>query len=288
LLSTRSLILRVFIIAGASLQVTTIILCNTPPVKQRQRKKLFKGFFCFVYFYPNVIIIKNLEGMIALFKAILFDLDGTLINTNKLIIESFKYTFREHLNISVQDEEILKFFGEPLITTLNRYDSQNVDKLLVTYRAYNENIHDSMTTPIEGVHETLNELRKLGIKLGIVTSKRRSLAERGLRLFDLYDYMDVIITPEDTTNHKPDAEPALRACEVLGIPPKDALFVGDSHFDIMCGHNAGMKSCFVGYSAIPLSEVICHSPDYIINNLLDILRLIREDSILRKNDNEAV
>lgn len=215
--------------------------------------------------------------MINLYKAVLFDLDGTLIDTNELIIECFKHVFKEKLNIDVKDEEIVKCFGEPLRTTIERYSTENVDMLIAAYREYNETIHDTMALPIEGVTETIAGLKAMGIKVGVVTSKRRAMAERGLGLFNMIGLMDVIVTPEDTNRHKPDAEPALKACEILGIEPGEALFVGDSHFDIMCGHNAGMKSCFVGYSSIPLSYVAPQSPEYVVTKFEDILSIARDE-----------
>lgn len=223
-----------------------------------------------------------------LIKAVLFDLDGTLINTNDIIIESFKHTLRQELNLTVETEEIIKYFGEPLKTTMERYDRENVDRLISVYREHNEIIHDSMILPIEGAEEVLEILKGMGIKLGVVTSKRRKIAERGLKLFNLDKYMDVIITPEDTLRHKPDAEPALKACEVLGIKPEEALFVGDSHFDIMCGHNAGMKACFVGYSAIPLRNVALYSPDYIVDSILDIAAIVKDDRSFEFDGKEIV
>ena len=211
-------------------------------------------------------------------KAILFDLDGTLIDTNDLIIKSFKHTYRKHLNKDVPDSEIVMYFGEPLLATLARYDEANADILIQTYRAHNEAVHDELTKEIVGVKETLRELKTLGIKIGVVTSKRRELALRGLRLFNLHELMEVIITPEDTTKHKPEAEPVLKACELLDISPKEALMVGDSHYDILCGKNAGSKSCLVKYTALPVDKIMEHNPEYAVDEIKDILEIIRKEN----------
>lgn len=211
-------------------------------------------------------------------KAVLFDLDGTLIDTNELIIRTFKHTFKEHLNIEVPESEIVMHFGEPLIETLSRYDKDNAHVLIEAYRGFNESIHDEFTKEIAGAKDTITELKSLGIKVGVVTSKRRPIAERGLNLFNLKRYMDVIITPEDTTKHKPEPEPIYKACELLGIKASEALMVGDSHFDIQCGKNAGSKTCVVKYTVLPLEKIMEYNPEYAIDEIREITQIIRKEN----------
>ncbi|MDO6354773.1 pyrophosphatase PpaX [Caloramator sp. CAR-1] len=210
-----------------------------------------------------------------MFKAVLFDLDGTLIDTNNLILESYKHTFKKHLDYIPNDNEIVKYFGEPLKITLSRFDSERIEEMYRTYVEYNEMNHDSMVKEMDYARETLEELKSKGILLGVVTSKRRIMAERGLRLFNLLDYFDVVITPEDTVKHKPDPEPILKACEKLKFEPKDVLFVGDSNFDILCGKNAGAKTCLVKYTMLDLEELLKFEPDFVIEDLRDILEFFK-------------
>jgi pyrophosphatase PpaX len=212
--------------------------------------------------------------MMNLIKAVLFDLDGTLIDTNKLVIESFKHTLRNHLNKEISAGDIVNYFGEPLTTTLERYDKNNVEELLKTYKEFNEAKHDELACEINYAIETVKELRKLNIKIAVVTSKRRLMAERGLKLFGLFDLIDILITPEDTMKHKPNGEPAEKACERLQVYNHEALMVGDSHFDILCGKNAGCKTCVVGYTALPIEAIMKYNPDYKIESLRDLLNII--------------
>ncbi len=211
-------------------------------------------------------------------KAILFDLDGTLIDTNNLIIQSFKHTLKKHIGRDVPESDILMHFGEPLLDSLARYDAANAHILIQTYRAHNEAVHDELTKEIVGVKETLRELKTLGIKIGVVTSKSRKIAERGLKLFNLDELMEVFITPEDTAKHKPDAEPVLKACELLGVSPEETIMVGDSHYDILCGKNAGAKACLVKYTALPMEKIMQHSPDYAVDKMNDILEIVRKEN----------
>ncbi len=206
-------------------------------------------------------------------KAILFDLDGTLVDTNELVLQSFKHTYRTAYNVEVEDAEIVKSFGEPLTTTLGNYDEKNVDNLLKIYRSFNEEQHDILAKEIGDSKEVLRELKRKGIRTAVVTSKRRAMTERGLKLFDLLQYLDVTITPEDTKEHKPQGEPASLACKTLGVSPDEALMVGDSPFDILCGKNAGCLTAVVKYTALDLQSILQLKPDYCFSTLRDILNL---------------
>lgn len=217
-------------------------------------------------------------GEFVLIKAVLFDLDGTLVNTNQLIIESFRYVFKTELNIYPSEEEIVQYFGEPLLQTLARYDEKNPQKLYNAYVQYNEKAHDDVVFAMEGAKEAILGLKERGIKVGVVSSKRRSMVDRGLKVCFLSGLMDVIITPEDTEKHKPDGEPLIKACSMLNINPNDALMVGDSHFDILCGKNAKSKTCLVKYTAIPIKNILKYEPDFLIEKLTDILSMIDNEN----------
>lgn len=203
-------------------------------------------------------------------KAILFDLDGTLIDTNELIIQSFKYAFKTLFNKDISKDDIVRTFGEPLRAAMARYHEDKAELMVDTFRIYNEANHDSIATIFDGVKEGLEALKVMGIKLGIVTSKRRPMAERGLKLIDIHKFMDIVVTPEDTEKHKPLGDPALKACELLGVLPQETIMVGDSHNDILCGKNAGCSTCLVKYTALPLEELMDYKPDYVVDSIEDL------------------
>lgn len=208
-------------------------------------------------------------------KAVLFDLDGTLIDTNELIISSFKHVFENILKIQVSEAEITKLFGMPLNSSFKGYTDSRIDEIVVEYRAYNEKRHDTMCYAFDGVKVLLDKLKSMGIKIGIVTSKGKILAEKGMRIAGILEYMDVIITPECTKNHKPHGEPALKACSELNILPSEAIMVGDSHFDIMCGKNAGCQTCAVEYTALPIETLINQQPDFFIKSPEQLIEIVR-------------
>lgn len=207
-------------------------------------------------------------------KAVLFDLDGTLINSNDLTLKSFQSTYKEIMNLEPSEEEIRMNFGRPLHMIFKDYDENRIDEMITFYRKVNLELHDKECKEFVGVKEMLEELKSQGIKLGVVTSKKRDMAERGAKLMGIFKYFDAFITPESTNKHKPEGEPVLKACSEIEVDVKEAMMVGDSPYDILSGKNAGTKTCGVTYTALPLYKLEESNPDYFIdkpNDLLDII-----------------
>lgn len=183
------------------------------------------------------------------FSVVLFDLDGTLIDTNHLIVTSFRHTLKEKLGLDVSAEAIYKHFGEPLPTTMARYNPDRALELTDFYRVFNLANHDALVRGFEGIREMLAALRAAGVKLGVVTSKRRDLALRGMQVCGLEDCFDTVVGMDETEKHKPDPEPVFLALERLGESPgSHVLMVGDSRFDVECGRNAGVLTAAVGWT----------------------------------------
>lgn len=207
--------------------------------------------------------------------AVLFDLDGTIIDTNQLIIKSFVYTVEKHLGYKIGAEEVIPYFGEPLPLTLQRFSKDKWEIMLKTYRDYNEKYHDRYTKIREDVKEVLARLKEEGIKTAVVTSKRRELAKRGLKLFELDKYFDVLVGLEDTEKHKPEPDPVLKALELLKSPREEALMVGDSPYDILSARSAGVRSVAVKWSVLPFELLKKEKPDYFIEDMWQLLKIIK-------------
>ncbi|MGU8353680.1 pyrophosphatase PpaX [Clostridium perfringens] len=209
-------------------------------------------------------------------KAVLFDLDGTLINTNDLILKSFKHTFKTMLDLEPSEEEITMNYGRPLQEIFKSYDENRIEEMINCYRKINLELHDDECKEFAGVDLMLKTLKSKGIKIGVVTSKKSDMAERGAKLMGIFKYFDTFITPEITTKHKPDGEPVLKACENLGVSPSETLMVGDSPYDILAGKNAGAKTCGVKYTALPLEKLGESKPDFYVDKPLEILELVEK------------
>ncbi|HAT4123952.1 TPA: pyrophosphatase PpaX [Clostridium perfringens] len=209
-------------------------------------------------------------------KAVLFDLDGTLINTNDLILKSFKHTFKTMLDLEPTEEEITMNYGRPLQEIFKSYDENRIEEMINCYRKINLELHDDECKEFADVDLMLQTLKNKGIKIGVVTSKKSDMAERGAKLMGIFKYFDTFITPEVTIKHKPEGEPVLKACENLGVSPSEALMVGDSPYDILAGKNAGAKTCGVKYTALPIEKLQESKPDLYVDKPLEILELVEK------------
>ncbi len=202
-------------------------------------------------------------------KAVLFDFDGTLINTNQLIFDSYQEAFKRVLKRDITQEEILNLYGKPLYSSLEIYGDAR-EELYRIYREFNESRHDSLAKAFDGAVSGVNKLVEKGYLVGIVTSKRLRLVERGINIMGLGGKFNVIITPDDTEKAKPDPEPVLCGCEKLGILPSEAIYVGDSEFDLAAGRAAGTQICAVNYSITPVEKLNEFNPEYFINSIYEL------------------
>ncbi|PKM81544.1 MAG: pyrophosphatase PpaX [Firmicutes bacterium HGW-Firmicutes-14] len=207
---------------------------------------------------------------------ILFDLDGTILNTNNLILETLQHTIKTHMGIRVADEKLYKYFGQPLVRIMADLDPDRAEEMVLTYRNYNALRHDDLVELFPRVCETLAQLNKENIAAGVVTSKARNFARRGLELFGLENSFDVFIAFEDTEKHKPEPDPILKALEGLNLKAggSDIIMVGDSPYDITCAKNAGVLSAAVGWSLHPRDVLESCKPDLWLNDFADLLNYV--------------
>ncbi|WP_407408629.1 pyrophosphatase PpaX, partial [Peribacillus sp.] len=146
---------------------------------------------------------------------LLFDLDGTLINTNELIIASFTETLNHYYPGQFKREDIIPFIGPTLVDTFTSIDPERADEMIARYREHNWKNHDMLVTQFDGVFETVQTLKQSGYKLAVVTTKKRDIVERGLRLSKLDQFFDVVVTLDEVKHAKPDPEPLLKALKQL-------------------------------------------------------------------------
>lgn len=208
------------------------------------------------------------------FSVVLFDLDGTLIDTNHLIITSFQYVLKEHLQLDVPAEELYPYFGEPLQRTMERYVAGRGEELAGYYRTYNTLRHDELVRHFDGVQEAVRTLSASGVRLAVVTSKVRETALQGLRVCAMDELFPVLVGVDETEKHKPDPEPALLALRRMGEEPgAHVLMVGDSIFDVACGRSAGCQTAGVGWT-VNRTALADSRPDYWVETPADLVRLV--------------
>ncbi|WP_153721028.1 pyrophosphatase PpaX [Sporosarcina cascadiensis] len=205
---------------------------------------------------------------------LLFDFDGTLGDTNELIIATFRHVLEEHFPGRFQREDILAFIGPSLRDTFSSIEPVMTDQLIQEYRAWNLANHDAYVTEFDGVSDTLHKLHAKGLKMAVVSTKKRDMVERGLRLIGIESYFETVIGLDDVTNEKPNPEPLLLALERLNRSPEEALMIGDNFHDILGGQNAGVRTAAVAWALKGEEYLQTFKPDYMLHHMTDLFTLI--------------
>jgi len=212
--------------------------------------------------------------------ALLFDLDGTILDTTDLIVASFMHTFEVGLDRTMSREELMTHFGRPLTDQFRLMcpdlDDDGVHRLIATYVEHNEAAHDQWVTVVPGADTVLHHLATLGHTLAIVTSKRESLARHGLALFGLEDLFSVIVHSDSTAHHKPHPEPVQYALRCLQTSPKTAVYVGDSPYDMASGHAAGVRTLGLIHNTFTTDQLWSAGADDVVSNWSDIEQILLE------------
>jgi len=206
--------------------------------------------------------------------AVLFDLDGTILDTNELIIRSFLHALSGVMPPEFGREHIIPHMGNPLKDQMRHFTGRdNVDDLVEAYREYNLREHDALVTAFPHVPEVLEQLKAAGIKIGVVTTKFRMTAMRGMKLTGIDGFMDAVVAFDDVTHPKPHPEPVLKALEQLAAPPERALMVGDSPADMKSALAAGAVPVGVAWSLKGERVLLDAGARHIIRDMRDLYEL---------------
>ncbi len=226
---------------------------------------------------PQISYIDSVnEAKAKRYDAVLFDLDGTLLDTKALIDASVVYTFEKHRpDYKLTEDEIDAFFGPTLEQSFSKYtaDKEEIDEMIKTYRDYNWANHDVMVKAFPRAKETLKALKNNGLKTAVVSSKKSDMVLHGLEICGLSKYVDLIVGCESVTEPKPSPEGILKAKNELGV--NKVAYVGDTMADIEAAIEANVTSVGVLYIKHP--EIMMEAkPDYVINNLSELVKLFGE------------
>jgi len=207
----------------------------------------------------------------------LFDLDGTIIDSIDLILRSYRHTMAQHRSDEPPppDDMWIQGLGTPLLAQFGEItdDKEEIERMVQTYRTYNLAHHDALVKPYEGVVDEIRRLKDAGKRLGVVTSKLRDGAMRGLRISGLDDTFDVVIGCDNVTHSKPHPEPVLKALDELGAKRESTVFVGDSRHDMESGRAAGVKTAAVLWGPFDRAHLEDLSPDYWLEKPQDLREL---------------
>jgi pyrophosphatase PpaX len=206
------------------------------------------------------------------FPVVLFDLDGTLIDSGAMILASFRHATRTVLAREIPDEALLAHVGgATLHEQMLALDPARVDDLVASYREHNEPLHDELQ-PCRGVVDVLERLHEDGRRLGIVTAKHRATVGLAFRVLPLAHLFDAVVASDDVERNKPYPDGILRALELLDARPEEAAYVGDSPFDVEAARRAGVHAIAVGWGGIhPRERLEALRPDAFVETAEELL-----------------
>jgi pyrophosphatase PpaX len=209
------------------------------------------------------------------FPVVLFDLDGTVIDSGAIILASMRHAAKEVLGVEVPDEQLMAAVGGPgLEAQMHALSPDRVDELVTVYRAHNEPLHDELVC-CAGMDEVLVQLKEEGRRLGIVTAKRRQTAELAFARIPIEHLFETVVGGDETKKHKPDPEPLILALDRLGAAPAEAVYVGDAPFDIQAAKAAGLYSVGVTWGGIHARELLeAEQPDALVDTPEELLGVL--------------
>jgi pyrophosphatase PpaX len=210
------------------------------------------------------------------FRIVLFDLDGTLIDSGPIILASMQHAVRTVLGREIPPDELgMTIGGQGIVAQMEAIDAEHTDDLLAAYKEHNDGLHATLEA-FEELVALLPGLKAEGRKLGIVTAKRHRTVGLALDRFPaLADAFDVVVGFEDTERHKPDPDPVLLAVERLAGTPDESAYIGDSPFDIGAAKAAGVYAVAVGWGGIHSDDrLLAEEPDAFVRTPEELLGVL--------------
>lgn len=234
------------------------------------------------------LIIIGVLGLIGIFHKIfhgykkpvlLFDFDGTLVDSQPLIFETFRRVFQEAKpGFELSQEELYSFFGPPLEASFARYfDESEIPRLIDRYQEINLQLHDQYVKPMPHAKETLETLSKAGYPMAIISNKRIRVVQKGLRFSGLGDYFDVVLGKEDILEPKPSASGLLKACGLLHNGHDNVVYIGDNAADIIAAKNMAAYSIGYGVDSTQRAAMEKEKPCRMIDDLKELIDICKEE-----------
>ena len=224
-------------------------------------------------------VFKNIWPFRKRKPAIIFDLDGTLVDTKNLVFTTFEHTFAKFLpDHKLTQEELYGCFGPTLETTFTKYlPAEQVNEAVEYYRDYNRSHHDELVKEMPHVKETLEYLKQEGYPMAVVSNKKRDILMMGIERFGYENYFEAIVGGDDVDQPKPNPEGILKACEKLHMPIDDVIYIGDAKGDIEACKNMGGFSVAYMHDEFRASEMKASKPCAMIKDMIEVIDLVKEE-----------
>lgn len=205
-------------------------------------------------------------------EAVLFDIDGTLLDTNEFILQAFEHALATH-NVSGRDRRLIRSHVGRYIIDIYKDLAPEIDpnKLFQTHAAFQKK-HTHLAKLYPNTKRVLKTLKKSGVKTAVVTNRMHT-AKQSLEAVGIAQYIDLVISPDDGTKPKPHPQPVFKALKHFGITTAQAVMVGDSENDILSGKHARTKTVGVTYGFLG-KKISRYNPDYFIHDIVDLLPIV--------------
>lgn len=204
------------------------------------------------------------------YKGLLFDFDGTLLDTNNLIIETFHHVIEPKFPGKYSKKDLESFIGPSLMDTFMSVDAENAQALIDEYIEWNRLHHDELVEEFDYVVEVLTHLKEAGIRLAIVSTKRQEALLRGLNILGVTDLFETIVGNDDVQHTKPHPEPILLALQRMNLEKHEVVMIGDNSHDIEGGQNAGVHTAGVEWSLKGVAFLEQLHPTYMLHTMKDL------------------
>jgi len=208
------------------------------------------------------------------YQAVVFDLDGTLVDSVELITISFQHAIREVLGQEVSREESIAHVGRPLREQMELFSPEHAEELVDVYREFNHREHDRMLKLYDGILNLLNDLVKAKVKLGLVTSKSRYTTQMAFDLTGIGCYFDATICADESPGNKPSPDPILACLELLGVGVGAAAYVGDSPSDVQAALAAGVDAIAVTWGVFDTETMVAEKPDILVHTIPELSEVL--------------
>lgn len=205
---------------------------------------------------------------------VLWDLDGTLVDSIGLIVQSYQHAFNAVLGHGWDETEIRTWIGQSLIGSMRRASPEHADEIFAAYHEWNEANTPRLLRVFPGVPELIASMTVAGVRTGVITSKREGPARWALELTGLEAALPLLVSHDDVDEHKPSPKPLWLGASRLGAPPEECVYVGDSAVDIEAAHRAGMAGIGVSWGAATHDELAAADPVAVADDVAQLAGLL--------------
>jgi pyrophosphatase PpaX len=205
---------------------------------------------------------------------VVFDLDGTVVDSVELIVVSFQHAIRVVLGREASYEEAIANVGRPLLEQMAMLSPEHAEELVAVYREFNHREHDRMLTLYDGMLNLLHTLQLGGVRLGLVTSKSRFTTQMAFDLTGIESYFDEVVCADESPRNKPSPDPILLCLERLGVPPAEAAYVGDAPADIQAATAARVHAIGVTWGVFSEETLLAEKPDILVHTIPELAEVL--------------